>query len=37
MATTQTQSELGKQIVEDAKKYVLYSWSVQNAINPIAV
>ena len=37
MATTQTQSELGRQIVEDAKKYVLYSWSVQNAINPIAV
>src|SRR3954462_8615980 len=37
MVTTQTQSELGRQIVEDAKKYVLYSWSVQNAINPIAV
>jgi len=37
MATTQTQSELGRQIVEDAKRYVLYSWSVQNAINPIAV
>src|SRR6478736_3658239 len=37
MATTQTNTELGKQIVEDAKRYVLYSWSVQNAINPIAV
>ncbi len=37
MATTETRSALGKQIVEDAKKYVLYSWSVQNAINPIAV
>jgi taurine---2-oxoglutarate transaminase len=37
MATTETNTELGKQIVEDAKKYVLYSWSVQNAINPIAV
>src|SRR5207245_9867715 len=37
MATTGTNTELGKQIVEDAKKYVLYSWSVQNAINPIAV
>jgi hypothetical protein len=24
-------------IVEDAKEYVLYSWSVQDAINPIAV
>jgi hypothetical protein len=37
MATTETRSELGKQIVEDAKKHVLYSWSVQDAINPIAV
>src|SRR5881628_3172631 len=42
MATTETSKasanqELGKQIVEDAKRYVLYSWSVQNAINPIAV
>src|ERR1044072_6579533 len=31
------QSELGQQIVEDAKRYVLYSWSTQNAINPLAV
>src|ERR1043165_9767007 len=31
------QSELGQQIVEDAKRYVLYSWSTQDAINPIAV
>src|SRR5256714_13048895 len=42
MATTETSSratgtELGRQIVEDAKRYVLYSWSVQDAINPIAV
>src|SRR4051795_13544705 len=37
MATTETKTELGRQIVEDAKRYVLYSWSVQNAINPIAV
>jgi taurine---2-oxoglutarate transaminase len=37
MATTETNSELGQQIVEDAKRYVLYSWSVQDAINPIAV
>ena len=37
MATTETNTELGRQIVEDAKQYVLYSWSVQNAINPIAV
>ncbi len=28
---------LGAQIVEDAKEYVLYSWSTQDAINPIAV
>jgi hypothetical protein len=42
MATTETGSslasqELGRQIVEDAKRYVLYSWSVQDAVNPIAV
>jgi taurine--2-oxoglutarate transaminase len=37
MATIETNSELGQQIVEDAKRYVLYSWSVQDAINPIAV
>jgi len=37
MATTETNTELGKQIVEDAKQYVLYSWSTQSAINPIAV
>jgi 4-aminobutyrate aminotransferase-like enzyme len=28
---------LGAQIVADAKEYVLYSWSVQDQINPIAV
>jgi taurine---2-oxoglutarate transaminase len=37
VATIETNSELGQQIVEDAKRYVLYSWSVQDAINPIAV
>src|SRR3954469_17584016 len=37
MATTETNTELGRQIVQDAKDYVLYSWSVQDAINPIAV
>ncbi|MDX6477474.1 MAG: taurine---2-oxoglutarate transaminase, partial [Gaiellaceae bacterium] len=37
MATTETNSQLGQQIVEDAKRYVLYSWSVQDQINPIAV
>ena len=30
-------SQLGRRIVEDAKRHVLYSWSVQDAINPIAV
>src|SRR5215208_5808999 len=37
MTTTEINSELGEQIVADAKAFVLYSWSVQNAINPIAV
>src|SRR5215510_4079386 len=37
MATMENNSALGQQIVEDAKKHVLYSWSVQDAINPIAV
>ncbi len=37
MATVENNSELGQQIVADAKRYVLYSWSVQDAINPIAV
>jgi taurine--2-oxoglutarate transaminase len=37
MATVEENAQLGQQIVEDAKRYVLYSWSVQDAINPIAV
>ena len=37
MATVEENAALGQQIVEDAKRYVLYSWSVQDAINPIAV
>src|SRR5215210_2576721 len=37
MATVEENTELGQQIVDDAKRYVLYSWSVQDAINPIAV
>jgi taurine---2-oxoglutarate transaminase len=37
MATLETNTALGKQIVDDAKRYVLYSWSVQDALNPIAV
>jgi taurine--2-oxoglutarate transaminase len=37
MTTTETNSELGQQIVADAKEFVLYSWSVQDAVNPIPV
>ncbi len=37
MATVEVDPNLGAQIVEDAKEYVLYSWSVQDAIAPIAV
>ena len=37
MAVVESNRELGEQIVADAKKYVLYSWSVQDAVNPIAV
>ena len=37
MATVEANPQLGEQIVADAREYVLYSWSVQNAINPIAV
>src|SRR3972149_9592116 len=37
MATIETNPNLGAQIVADAKECALYSWSVQDAINPIAV
>ena len=37
MATTETNHELGMLVQEEAKRYVLHSWSVQNAINPIPV
>src|SRR5213082_3678990 len=37
MATIETNPQLGQQIQEEAKRYVLHSWSVQRAINPIAV
>src|SRR3954470_18222610 len=37
MATIETNPQLGRQVVEDAKQYVLHSWSVQDAVNPIAV
>ena len=37
MVSVEVDAELGRTIVEDAKQYVLYSWSVQDAISPIAV
>ena len=37
MATIETNPQLGAQVQADAKEYVLHSWSVQNAINPIPV
>ena len=37
MATIEQNAELGQQIVEDAKRYVLHSWSVQDAVLPIPV
>ncbi|MEX0850815.1 MAG: aminotransferase class III-fold pyridoxal phosphate-dependent enzyme, partial [Gaiellaceae bacterium] len=37
MAIVEANPDLGAQIVADAKEFVLYSWSVQDAINPIAV
>src|SRR5205085_9671026 len=36
MATLED-TELGRQIVEEAKRYVLHSWSVQSLVNPIPV
>ena len=37
MATIETNPQLGAQIKADAKEFVLHSWSVQNAIDPIPV
>ena len=37
MATIETNPQLGDQIKADAKEFVLHSWSVQNAIDPIPV
>jgi taurine--2-oxoglutarate transaminase len=37
MAILETNSELGRQVVADAKQYVLHSWSVQDAVDPIPV
>jgi taurine---2-oxoglutarate transaminase len=37
VAILETNSELGRQVVADAKRYVLHSWSVQDAVDPIPV
>ena len=37
MALVEADPNLGARIVEDAKQYVLYSWSVQDKIDPIPV
>jgi taurine--2-oxoglutarate transaminase len=37
VATIETNPQLGQQVVADAKRYVLHSWSVQDTLNPIAV
>src|SRR3982751_4050190 len=37
MATIETNPQLGAQVVADAEQYVLHSWSVQDALTPIAV
>jgi taurine---2-oxoglutarate transaminase len=37
MAIVESDPQLGEQIVADAKRYVLHSWSVQDAVNPIPV
>jgi len=37
MATIETNSQLGERVQADAKEYVLHSWSVQSAINPLPV
>jgi len=37
VATIEANPQLGEQVREDAKRYVLHSWSVQDAINPLPV
>src|SRR5712691_5243409 len=37
MAIVESNTELGRQVVADAKQYVLHSWSVQDALEPIPV
>jgi taurine--2-oxoglutarate transaminase len=37
VAILETNTDLGRQVVADAKEYVLHSWSVQDAVDPIPV
>jgi taurine---2-oxoglutarate transaminase len=37
MALVEADPQTGQQIVEDAKRHVLYSWSVQDAVRPLAI
>jgi taurine--2-oxoglutarate transaminase len=37
VAIVESNTELGRQVVSDAKQYVLHSWSVQDALDPIPV
>jgi taurine--2-oxoglutarate transaminase len=37
VAIVETNAELGRQVVADAKEYVLHSWSVQDVLDPIPV
>jgi taurine--2-oxoglutarate transaminase len=37
VAIVESDPKLGAQVVEDAKRYVLHSWSVQDAVQPIPV
>jgi len=37
MATIETNPQLGQRVKADAKEYVLHSWSVQGAIDPLPV
>ncbi|MBW8741920.1 MAG: aspartate aminotransferase family protein, partial [Acidobacteria bacterium] len=37
MAIVESNTDLGRRVVDDAKRYVLHSWSVQDALQPIPV
>jgi taurine---2-oxoglutarate transaminase len=37
VAIVESNTDLGRQVVADAKRYVLHSWSVQNALDPLPV